>query len=140
LWRAPTQLDLPVVRVLSDGTYLSVVMDAKIRGSRREAILAAAREGRDLTDPDQVPEAVTDRGQPAARVVRVVEYDVPDRAGNGTGELVVLLTTITDPAGPNGARADELAATYHQRWGATRSRVVRVNSRIGGRSCPVRSS
>ena len=46
-------------------------------------------------------------------MARVVEYDVPDRAGNGTGELIVLLTTITDPAE---ARADELAAGYHQRW------------------------
>lgn len=88
-------------------------MDSRIRGRRREAILAAARQGRDLTDPDQVPEAVNDRGLPAARLVRVIEYDVPDRAGNGTGELIVLMTTITDPddAGP-----DELAGTYHQRW------------------------
>jgi hypothetical protein len=43
----------------------------------------------------------------------VVEYDVPDRVGNSTGELIVLLSTITDPAG---ARADELAAAYHERW------------------------
>jgi hypothetical protein len=43
----------------------------------------------------------------------VVEYDVPDRTGNGTGELIVLLTTIVDPAD---AHADELAAGYHQRW------------------------
>ena len=42
-----------------------------------------------------------------------MEYDVPDRAGNGTGELIVLLTTILDPAA---APADELAAGYHQRW------------------------
>ena len=48
-----------------------------------------------------------------ARLVRVIEYDVPDRAGNGTGELVVLLTTIIDPAD---AHADELAGGYHQRW------------------------
>ena len=41
------------------------------------------------------------------------EYDVPDREGNGTGELIVVLSTITDPAA---ARADELAAAYHQRW------------------------
>ncbi len=113
LWRAPTQLALPVVRVLPDGTYLSVVMDAAIRGKRREAILAAARQGRDLSDPNEVPEALTDRGLPAARMVRVIEYDVPDRAGNGTGELIVLLTTITDP---DSARADELAVAYHQRW------------------------
>jgi hypothetical protein len=38
---------------------------------------------------------------------------VPDRAGNGTGELIVLLSTITDPAE---GHADELADVYHQRW------------------------
>jgi hypothetical protein len=41
-----------------------------------------------------------------------VGYDVPDRAGNGTGELIVLLSTIGDPAE---GRADELAAAHHQR-------------------------
>jgi hypothetical protein len=100
LWRAPTQLVLPVVGVLPDGTYTSVLINPKIRGARRERILAAARAGADL-DPDE------------AHLVRVIEYDVPDRVGNGTGELIVLLTTIVDPAG---ARADELAAAYHDRW------------------------
>ena len=38
---------------------------------------------------------------------------MPDRAGNGAGELIVLLTTVTDP---DDARADELASAYHQRW------------------------
>jgi hypothetical protein len=28
-------------------------------------------------------------------LARLVEYDVPDRDGNGTGELIVLLTTIS---------------------------------------------
>lgn len=110
LWRAPTQLALPVLRVLPDGTYLSVVMDSTIRGVRREAILAAARAGHDPADD---PDALDTRGRPVARLVRVIEYDIPDRAGNGTGELIVLLTTITDPAD---ARADELAVAYHQRW------------------------
>ena len=41
---------------------------------------------------------------------------MPDRDGNGTGELIVLLSTILDPGGDDGARADELAAAYHQRW------------------------
>ena len=41
---------------------------------------------------------------------------MPDRDGNGTGELIVLLTNILDPGGEDGARADELAAGYHQRW------------------------
>src|SRR5664279_1144436 len=75
LWRAPTQLHLPVVRVLPDGTYLTVVMDSGIRGARREAILAAARAGRDL---DGLPEAAGKHGWPVARLARVIEYDVPD--------------------------------------------------------------
>jgi len=100
LWRAPTQLRLPVVAVLADGTYLSVLIDPSIRGARRERILAAARAGEQL-DPEQ------------AHLVRVVEYDVPDRDGNGTGELIALITTISDPGD---ARADELAAAYHDRW------------------------
>jgi hypothetical protein len=100
LWRAPTQLDLPLVRVAADGTYLSVLINPKIRGGRRTRILAAARAGQHI-DPED------------AHLVRVIEYDVPDRDGNGTGELIVLLTTITDPGA---AHADELADTYHQRW------------------------
>ncbi len=103
LWRAPTGLGLPMVKVLPDGSYLSVLIDPGIRGARRRAeLLAAAGDtaGAEL-DPAQ------------AHLVRVVEYDVPDRAGNGTGELIVLLSTLTDPAQ---ARADELASAYHQRW------------------------
>jgi hypothetical protein len=100
LWRAPTQLRLPVLGVLADGTYLSVVINSKVRGGRRDRIIEAARAGGAL-DPDE------------AHLVRVVEYDVPDRAGNGTGELIVLLSTIVDPGQ---ARCDELAAAYHDRW------------------------
>ncbi len=101
LWRAPTGLGLPIVKVLPDGTYLAVLIDPKIRGARRRAaIIAAAQDGADLAEAP-------------AHLVRVIEYDVPDRDGNGTGELIVLLTTITDPTA---ARADELAAAYHQRW------------------------
>jgi hypothetical protein len=113
LWRAPTQLDMPVVTVLSDGTWLTVLIRPTIRGRRRERILVAARAGADLTDHATVPDAFDDRGLPVAHLARVVEYDVPDRVGNGTGELIALITTITDPAD---ARADELAAAYHQRW------------------------
>ena len=113
VWRASTQLDLPVLRVLADGTYLTVLITPTIRGRRRERLTTAARNGLDLTDINAVPEAFDDRGLPIAHLARVVEYDVPDRVGNGTGELIVLLSTITDPAD---ARADELADAYHQRW------------------------
>jgi hypothetical protein len=101
LWRAPTQLGLPVAQALPDGTYLSVLINPKIRAAaRRDQIMAAATDGQDL-DPQE------------AHLVRVVEYDVPDRTGNGIGELIVLLSTITDP---HDASAVELADSYHQRW------------------------
>ena len=100
LWRAPAQLELPLTAVLTDGTYLSVLVNPKLRGARRERVIAAAEAGDDLDPAD-------------GYVVRVVEYNVPDRHGNGKGELIVLITTITDP---HDATADELADTYHQRW------------------------
>jgi hypothetical protein len=100
LWRAPTQLQLPVIDVLPDGTYVSVLIDPKLRTQRREATIRAARDGEDL-DPQ------------VARLVRVIEYDVPDRVGNGHGELIVLLSTILDP---EQARPDELAVAYNERW------------------------
>jgi hypothetical protein len=110
LWRAPTQLQLPVMAVLGDGTYLTVLIKPSIRGARRDRILAAARNGADLTT---LADALDERGRPVTHLTRVIEYDVPDRDGNGTGELIALLTTILDP---DGARADELAAAYQQRW------------------------
>jgi hypothetical protein len=48
--------------------------------------------------------------------VRVVEYQVED----GDGEMIRLLTDLLDPST---APAGELAALYHERWGATRSRT-----------------
>jgi Insertion element 4 transposase N-terminal len=116
LWRAPTQLDLPVIRVLPDGTYLTALISPAVRGRRRERLLAAARAGKDLSDINAVGDAFDQRGLPVIHLARVVEYDVPDRAGNGTGELIVLLSTILDLHGDDGARADELAAAYHERW------------------------
>ena len=115
LWRAPTQLALPVVRVLVDGTYLTALITPTIRGRRRERLLAAAGAGQDLSDINAVPDAFDERGLPVIHLARVIEYDVPDRVGGGTGELIVLLTSILDPAGPDGARADELAAAYPER-------------------------
>ena len=113
LWRAPTQLDLPVVRVLADGTYLTALIRPTVRGARRERLLAAARAGRDLADINTVPDAFDDRGLPVVHLAWVIEYDVPDRAGNGAGELIVLVSSVTDPSN---ARADELAVAYHERW------------------------
>jgi hypothetical protein len=50
---APTQLDLPVIKVLKNGTYLTVLMDSAVRGTSRERILTAACARHDLADhPD----------------------------------------------------------------------------------------
>lgn len=102
LWRAKADLRLPALRVLPDGSWLSVLINTRHRarpGTRRALIEAAAR-GEDL-DPAQ------------ARLVRVIEYQVPDRDGNGKDQTIILLTTITDPWH---APASVLAQAYHQRW------------------------
>jgi hypothetical protein len=100
LWRVKANALLPVLDLLPDGSYRSVLIGPKIRGKKRDALIAAARRGEDL-DGDQ------------ARYVRVIEYDVPDREGEGKDELIVLVTTIT---GWRAAPAQALAGAYHQRW------------------------
>ncbi|MBB2941833.1 hypothetical protein FB565_001537 [Actinoplanes lutulentus] len=109
LWRIQAGVRLDVVEVLADGTYLSVLVDKHVSKAGRARILAAARSG----DFGDCPDAVDDRGWPRARLARVIEYDVPDRDGNGTGEVITLVTTILNP---KAARADELAEAYHLRW------------------------
>jgi Insertion element 4 transposase N-terminal len=116
VWRAPTQLDLPVVKVLPDGTYWTVLIKPTIRGGRRQRLLSAARAGQDLDDIFTTPEAFDEDGLPVVHLARVIEYDVPDRNGNGSGELIALLSTVLSPGGDHGARADELASVYHERW------------------------
>jgi hypothetical protein len=86
LWRAKSDLRLPVVTELADGSYLSHLAAPGTRG-RRQRI-----------------------------TVRVIEYTLkasgsahPHRAG----EVYRLVTTILDP---ELAPAEELAAAYAQRW------------------------
>jgi hypothetical protein len=43
----------------------------------------------------------------------VIEYEVPHREGDGKGELIALITTIT---GPRQGGAAGLAQAYHERW------------------------
>jgi hypothetical protein len=100
LWRVKAGLALPVLQILPDGSYLSVLVNPAIGGKARQALIDAARDGEEL-----------DEGK--AMVVRVIEYQVPDRDGDGTGELIALITTITDP---RAAPAPLLAEAYHQRW------------------------
>jgi hypothetical protein len=100
LWRVKADLRLPVLEMLPDGSYRSVLVKPAIRGKARQALLAAARAGADL-DPAR------------ARYVRAVEYTVPDRDGDGKDELICLITTIVEPAA---APAQALAEAYQQRW------------------------
>ena len=71
LWRAPTQLDLPVVKVCNDGTYLTALIKPTVRGRRRALLLQAARaaaaRGIDLHDPHRLrrhPTSVRRQGPP----------------------------------------------------------------------------
>jgi hypothetical protein len=100
LWRVQSSLPLPVVRTLSDGSYLSLIYNTKVTRLRRQAILEAARAGRSV-HPDQ------------GILVRALEYEIPDRDGNGKHETVRLITSILDQ---DDTTAVELAAAYHERW------------------------
>jgi hypothetical protein len=100
LWRVKADLALPVLELLPDGSCSSVLISPRASAAARQRILEAARAGADL-------------GDSTARYVRVIEYQVPDRDGDGTGELIALITTITQMAA---APAPLLAQAYHQRW------------------------
>lgn len=100
LWRVKSDLRLPVLELLPDGSYRSVLVRPKTGGKARARLIEDARSGQDL-----------DEGK--ARHIRVIEYEVPGRDGDGKGELIALITTITDP---RQAPAGVLAEAYHQRW------------------------
>jgi hypothetical protein len=100
LWRAKAHMRLPVLEALPDGSWRTVLIDPRINWGLRDELIAAARRGEDLDDG-------------AARYARVIEYEVADRDGNGKGERIILLTTITDF---RAAPAAALTEAYHQRW------------------------
>jgi Insertion element 4 transposase N-terminal len=100
LWRVKSGLILPVLELLPDGSYRSVLISPKVTGRARERLTESARAGQDLD-------------QDSARYVRVIEYETPGRDGGGTGELIALITTITEMAA---APAPLLAQAYHERW------------------------
>jgi hypothetical protein len=100
LWRVKADLVLPVLELLPDGSYSSVVFRPGLHDKARRGLIEAARAGEDLDEEKVV-------------AVRVVEYTVPGREGDGKDELIALVTTIGDPAA---APAQALAEAYHQRW------------------------
>ena len=109
-----------MVAVLADGSYLERPGPPRHPPGPPGGGIAAARAGQGIDPGD-------------AHLVRVVEYNVPDREGSGPGELIVLLTTITDP---DAARAGELASAYHQRWEEeTANDQLKTHLRGPGGSC-----
>ena len=118
LWRVKSDLILDPLEFYPDGSYRSVLVSPKVTGKARDKIRAAARAGKDL-DPQQ------------ARYVRAVEYEVPDREGDGKDEIIALITTILDFTD---APAGILARAYHERWESeTANRQVKTYLRGPGK-------
>jgi hypothetical protein len=97
-WRVGASVSLARLRWLHDGSYLALIFKPGLRAAHRQALHAQAAAGQPV-DAD------------LAAVVRVVEYDVPDR--NPDGELIVVITTVLNPYE---VPAAALAACYHERW------------------------
>lgn len=95
LWRVSATVSLPPVKALPDGSYLSFLVDPKLRELRYDQIRKGCKVVTDLT----------------GTTVRVIEYEIRDRGGEP--EVICLITTILDPAD---ASAAELAAAYSERW------------------------
>ena len=93
LWRAKSDVDLPVLEVLADGTWLSRIADpAASRKMRRRG-----------AGPRDIP-GIT---------VRVIEYTVTSEDGSETSETFTLVTDILDPAL---LTCEQAAAAYAARW------------------------
>lgn len=93
LWRVKADVELPVLEVLSDGTYTSRIADPVASKRLR-------RRGKSGADVPGI-------------TVRVIEYSVTTMDGGDVSELFALVTDLLDPAQLTGAQAAE---AYHQRW------------------------
>ena len=93
LWRAKSDVDLPVLGVLPDGTYLSRIADPA----------ASRRMRRKGADPRDIP----------GIAVRVIEYSATSADGSETSETFTLVTDLTDPAA---LTAEQAAGAYARRW------------------------
>jgi hypothetical protein len=93
LWRAKSDVSLPVLAVLPDGTYLSRIADpAASRKMRRRG-----------AGPRDIP----------GIAVRVIEYTVESEDGAESSETFTLVTDILDP---EVLACDQAAAAYAGRW------------------------
>jgi Insertion element 4 transposase N-terminal/Transposase DDE domain len=97
-WRVGASVSIGLLRWLSDDSYLALIYAPGLTALRRSRLAEQARTGMQI--PFQT-----------ARLVRIVEYTVPDRKPDG--ELIVVVTTVLDP---HDIPALDLAAAYQQRW------------------------
>jgi hypothetical protein len=95
LFRVGANVDLPLIKWFSDGSYLSYIADSDAK--RRMSVKLRSGE----VEITELP----------GLYVRVVDYEVPDR-GDGD-ELITLVTNVVDPEDLN---ATDLALAYHERW------------------------
>lgn len=99
VWRIKTQVDLPVLNPLPDGSYRSSLAPGHMRSDIKRG------KGRRI-ERYEIP-------------VRVVDYVITNRGAStehgqvGQPETIRLVTSILDP---ELAPAVELAALYHDRW------------------------
>ncbi|MDM4723456.1 IS4 family transposase [Micromonospora sp. WMMA1363] len=119
-WRIGASVSLGRVRWLPDGSYLALIYRPGLSAERRR----------------RLAQTVTDGGQVAAdtaRLVRVVDYTVPDR--NPDGELITVITTVLDPHEMTGM---DLANAYHERW-QEETALGEIKSDLRGRGEVLRS-
>ena len=120
-WRVGAAVGLPLVRRLADGSHLALLFAPRTTAVRKGELLAAARAGQSVDEE-------------RARLVRAVEYTVPDRGGSD-GELICVITTVLDPAELSAA---EVAFAYHQRW-EHESGLAEIKTHLRGAGAILRS-
>ena len=119
-WRIGASVSVGHLRWLADGSYQALIYAPGLSAGRRARLVEQARAGQDI--PAEL-----------ARPVRVVEYTVADR--NPDGELIAVITTVTDP---HDLPALDLAEAYHQRW-EQESALDEIKTDLRGRGEILRS-
>lgn len=95
--RVPANPDLPPLKWLPDGSFLSYIPDPKVKQNSRSRLRTGTAS---ITDLPGI-------------YVRVVEYEVPNRGDENKKDLFTVLTNITDPEEFSSL---DLAEAYHERW------------------------
>lgn len=109
IFRVKADIDLPILQVLTDGSYLSRIADPE----------QARKLRRKKTPPADIP-GIT---------VRIIEYSVSCQDDDAApGELFCLATTLTDP---DAHPMQEFADRYAERW-ELETAIGEVETRLRG--------